>query len=181
MNVNVNSHKGLVVPHWQCSLRWCKQFFFFFFFTFWLPWVCITVHRISPAAVSWATLHCGAQASRCSGFSCSRTWALQQLQHEGSVVWLTQVLVAACTGSSILIAACGIFSRGMWDLVPWPEPEPGPPALGARISAPGPPGKSQNQIHKVFTTIFTPGNVEHRLDIWYSLRITKTSYWSIYR
>ena len=37
-------------------------------------------------------------------------------------IWLRQVLVLAC----------GIFSCGIWDLVPWPGIEPGPPALGVR-------------------------------------------------
>ena len=46
----------------------------------------------------------------------------------------------------ILVVAHGIFSCGkqtlscgMWDLVPWPGTEPGPPAL--RVLATGPPGK----------------------------------------
>ena len=29
-----------------------------------------------------------------------------------------------------LVAACRIFGCGMWDLIPWPGVEPGPPALG---------------------------------------------------
>ena len=33
-----------------------------------------------------------------------------------------------CVGSSV--AACGIFSCGMWGVVPWTEIEPGHPALG---------------------------------------------------
>ena len=32
----------------------------------------------------------------------------------------------------VLFAACGISSWGMRDLVPWPEIEPGPPALGVQ-------------------------------------------------
>ena len=35
----------------------------------------------------------------------------------------------------VLVTACGVFSCGMWDLVPWLGIEPRPPALG-------PPGKS---------------------------------------
>ena len=31
----------------------------------------------------------------------------------------------------VLVGAFGIFSWSMWDLVPWPGIEPGPPALGA--------------------------------------------------
>ena len=34
------------------------------------------------------------------------------------------------TGSSILVVKCGIFSCGVWDLVPWSGIEPQPPALG---------------------------------------------------
>ena len=32
--------------------------------------------------------------------------------------------------SWVLVSAHGIFSCSVWDLVPWPEIEPGPPALG---------------------------------------------------
>ena len=39
---------------------------------------------------------------------------------ENLFIWLHQVLVAAC----------GIFSYGMWDIVPWPGIEPRPLALG---------------------------------------------------
>ena len=40
-----------------------------------------------------------------------------------------QFFVAAC-----VIFSCGMrtFSWGMWNLVPWPGMEPGPPALGAQ-------------------------------------------------
>ena len=44
-------------------------------------------------------------------------------------IWLCWVLVAAARG--VFVAAGGIFSCGMWDLVPSPGIEPGPPALGA--------------------------------------------------
>ena len=47
------------------------------------------------------------------------------------------LLVAAF--GNLLVVACGIFSCGtwtlscgMWDLVPWPGIEPGPPALGVQ-------------------------------------------------
>ena len=42
-----------------------------------------------------------------------------------------QVSVAAC-GCGIFVAACGLLSYGMWDLVPRPGIEPRPPALGAQ-------------------------------------------------
>ena len=48
--------------------------------------------------------------------------------------WLLQVLVAAC---GIFVVKCVIFNCGLWalscglrNLVPWPEIEPGPSALG---------------------------------------------------
>ena len=46
-------------------------------------------------------------------FSCARS----HLQH---------------SGSSIFTGACGIFSWGMWDLVPWPRIELGTPWLGVQ-------------------------------------------------
>ena len=33
---------------------------------------------------------------------------------------------------SVLAESCEIFSCGMWDRVPWPRVEPGPPALGVQ-------------------------------------------------
>ena len=30
----------------------------------------------------------------------------------------------------VLVVACGIFSWGMWNLIPWPGIKSGPPALG---------------------------------------------------
>ena len=49
---------------------------FFNFIYFWLCWVFIAVHRLSLVAASGATLHCGARASHCGGFSCCRARAL---------------------------------------------------------------------------------------------------------
>ena len=43
----------------------------------------------------------------------------------------------------VLIAACGILSCSIWDLVPWPGIQPRLPALGHGVLASGPPGKSQ--------------------------------------
>ena len=40
------------------------------------------------------------------------------------------------------MAGYGIFSCGIWDLVPWPGIQTGAPALGAQSLSPGPPGKS---------------------------------------
>ena len=49
------------------------------------------------------------------------------------------VYLFGCAGSYlqhmrplIFVAVCGIFRWGMWDLVPWPWMEPGPPAMGVQ-------------------------------------------------
>ena len=45
---------------------------FFFLIYFWLCWVFIAVHGLSVVVASGVSLHCGAWASHCSGFSCCR-------------------------------------------------------------------------------------------------------------
>ena len=50
--------------------------FFLINLFFWLRWVFVAVHGLSLAVASGATLHCGAQASHCSGFSCCGARAL---------------------------------------------------------------------------------------------------------
>ena len=52
-------------------------FFFlsFFLFNYWLRWVFFAAFRLSLWQTE-ATLHCGAQASHCSGFSCCRAQAV---------------------------------------------------------------------------------------------------------
>ena len=46
-------------------------------------------------------------------------------------IWLCRVLVAACG-----LFSCGMWtlSWGMWDLVPWPGIKPWPPKLGVRTT-----------------------------------------------
>ena len=50
--------------------------------------------------------------------------------------WLCRVLVALCGigmwGFFFSVAAYGIFSCGMWDLVPWPGIKPRPPVIWAQ-------------------------------------------------
>ena len=53
-------------------------------------------------------------------------------------IWLSQVLVTAC---EVFHLHCSL-----WDLVPWPGIEPGPPALGAWILATGRPGKPPSYV-----------------------------------
>ena len=68
-------------------------------------------------------------------------------------IFQARVLEWGATAYQALIVAHGILSGstwtvscGLWDLVSWPETEPGLPALGALILATRPPGKSLQQI-----------------------------------
>ena len=88
-----------------------------------------------------ATLHCGAWASHCRGFSCCRAWALG----------VRASVVVACglgsCGSWALehsLSSCGTWAQllhGMWDL-PGPGLEPMSPALAGGFLTTAPPGKS---------------------------------------
>ena len=88
----------------------------------------------------WATLCCGAQASRCGGFSCCGARAL------GS--WASVVVahgLSSC-GSQALecrLSSCGALAEllcGMWGLL-GPGIEPVSPALAGRFPTTAPPGK----------------------------------------
>ena len=46
------------------------------FIYFWLLWVSIALRRLSPVALSRASLRCQVQASRCCGLACCRAQAL---------------------------------------------------------------------------------------------------------
>ena len=56
------------------KLAFLKNYLFIYIY-FWLRWVFVAACRLSLVAVS-ATLHCGARASNCGGFSCCGAWAL---------------------------------------------------------------------------------------------------------
>ena len=58
------------------------------------------------------------------------------MQHTGS-----SIFVVAC-GTFFLVAACKIFSCGMWDLIPEKGLNLGPLHWELGVLAPGPPGKS---------------------------------------
>ena len=45
-------------------------YLFIWSFFFWLHWVFVAARRLSLVVVTRATLHCGARASHCGGFSC---------------------------------------------------------------------------------------------------------------
>ena len=53
-------------------------YFIYFFIYFWLRWVWVSIaaRGLSLVVASGATLHCGAQASHCRGFSCCGARAL---------------------------------------------------------------------------------------------------------
>ena len=67
-----------------------------------------------------ATLHCGAQASRCGGFSCHGAWALGT---RASVVVARGLSSCGSWALERRLSSCGAWAqllRGMWDL-----PRPG--------------------------------------------------------
>ena len=70
---------------------------------------------------------------------CWRSWSLIKACDGPSVIsfFFIFIYLFGCPGSwvapyRIFVAARGIFSCGMWDLVPHPGTEPRPPELGAR-------------------------------------------------
>lgn len=63
------------------------------------------------------------------------------------LIFIYLVLGAECGIFSV--AACELLVCGIWDLVPWPQIEPRPPALVAKVSATGPPEKFFYNFTKV--------------------------------
>ena len=92
-----------------------------------------------------ATLHCGARASHCGGFSCCRTWALGM---RTSIVMVHGLSSCGAQALQHRLSSCGTWAqllRSMWDL---PRPGTGPgieplsPALAGGLLTTVPPGKS---------------------------------------
>ena len=79
---------------------------------------------------------------------------VESFQFRYLFLWLCRVLVAAC-GILDLYCGMGTLSCRMWDLVPWPEIKPRPPALGVSSLSHGPPGKSWNHFSLEARTRFT--------------------------
>ena len=74
-----------------------------------------------------------------SRFGGKRSWFLPVLPDETLFKFNVYFYLFECAGSQlqhagflIFVAACGIFSCGMWHLVPFPGMEPRLPALGAQ-------------------------------------------------
>ena len=57
--------------------------------------------------------------------------AFQLIKKKNLCMWLHWVLVVA---RGLFSSSIQTLSYSMWDLVPWPGIEPGPPALGASES-----------------------------------------------
>ena len=126
-------------------------FFLFFFlnkfiyFYFWLLWAFVAAHRLSLVAASGATLHCGAQASHCSGFSYCGARALGA---RASVVVARGLSSCGSRALERRLSSCGaraLLLRGMWDL-PRSGLEPMSPALAGRFLTTAQAGKPQNPL-----------------------------------
>ena len=126
----------------------CMSYFFFFLIFIYL-FGCVGSSLLHVDFLQlWragATLHCGAWASHCGGFSCCGAWALG--------VWTSVVAALGLSrcGSWALehrFSSCGARAqllRGMWDL-PRPGIEPMCPALAGGFLTTVPPRKSQYVI-----------------------------------
>ena len=89
---------------------------------------------------AWATLHCSARASHCSGFS---RCGARALGTRASVVAACELSSCGSQALEHRLSSCGTRAqllRGMWDL-PGPGLEPVSPALAGRFSTTAPPGK----------------------------------------
>ena len=88
-----------------------------------------------------ATLHCGAQASHCGGFSCCRAWALGT---QASVVVARELSSCGSRALEHRLSSCGARAgllRGMRDH-PGTGFDPVSPALAGGFLTTVPPGKS---------------------------------------
>ena len=128
------------------------HFSFFFlkkilFIYLWLRWVFVAACGLSLIAMSGegATLHCNAQASYCSGFSCCGAWALGA---RASVVVARGLSSCGSWALECRLSSCGAQSQlpcSMWDL-PGPGIEPLSPALAGGFLTTVPPGKPRVNI-----------------------------------
>ena len=88
-----------------------------------------------------ATLHCGAQASHCSGFSCCGACALGT---QASVVVAHGLSSCGSRALECRLSSCCTLAQllsGMWDL-PGPGLKPMSPAFAGGFLTTAPPGKS---------------------------------------
>ena len=101
-----------------------------------------------------ATLHCGAQASHCGGFSHGRARAPGA---RASVVVACRLSTCGSRAPERRLSSCGARAqllRGPWD-PPGPGLEPVSPALAGGLSTAAPPGKP---LYFFFKPLFFSGN-----------------------
>ena len=80
------------------------------------------------------------QRHRVMGQTCQWDHQERPLVPYHSFFFLIYIYLFGWAGSSLQYEKS--FSRGTWDVIPWPGVEPEPPALGTRVLATGPPGKT---------------------------------------
>ena len=94
--------------HFHLVYRFFKKNFFL---SFLLRWVFVAAHGLSLVQRAGATLHCGARASHCGGFSCCRARAsvvvARGLSSCGS--WDLERRLSIVAHGLSCSAACGIF------------------------------------------------------------------------
>ena len=122
-----------------CFALFCFNFFFLIYFgCLGSSLLCVGFLQLRRVG---ATLHCGAQASHCGGFSYCRAQVLG--------TWASVVVVHGLSSCGSWALEVRLFSygtqvqllRGMWDL-PGPGLKPVSPALAGRFLTTVPPWKS---------------------------------------
>ena len=128
--------------------QFCESSFFlykFIYFILFILFLAVLCLRCYMRAFLWmrragATLHCGAQASRCGDFSCCRARALAA---RASVVVAHRLSSCGSRALEHRLSSCGTRAQllcGTWDL-PRPGLEPMSPALVGGFLTTAPPGK----------------------------------------
>ena len=111
----------------------------------------VAAHWLSVVAVSGATPHCGAQASLCVSFSCSRAQALGALAQASVVVARGLIVASRHMGSS--------QTRDRTHV----------PSMAGRFLSTGPPGKSSTLVWRVLLSYLFSRQAE-RHDLYSVLR-----------
>ena len=127
------SHCFIILrPSFKCLFIHSEKYFFFFF-SGWAgsSLLCADFLELWPVR---ATLHCAAQASHCSGFSCRRAQSLG--------MWASVVAAHGLETAGSVSWYMGLVAPGMWNL-PGPEIKPMSPLLAGRFLSTAPPGKSK--------------------------------------
>ena len=86
--------------------------FTFFCVCVWLHWVFLAVHGLSLVVASGATLHCGARASHCGGFSCCRARPLGVRASVVAACGLSRCGTRALESASF--SNCSAWAQQLW-------------------------------------------------------------------